>query len=117
MIERYQVEAERHLSWPLASWTVDGRRTAAHTFSWAGAWGGFTVVDDVVVIVIATDLDMDELELRTLSDTRGYHFDSRGGLMFPDSLLRSQKSAGLAANEEWVPWPRHPDHEALLIAN
>ena len=117
MIERSRAEAERYFSWPLANWTVDGLLAAAHTFAWASAWGGFTVVNDVAVIVTATDVEMDTLRLRTLADTRSYHFDSREGLMFPESLRRAQELAGVSANEEWVPWPRHPDHEELLTAD
>jgi hypothetical protein len=113
----FNSEATRYLDWPRTTWIIDDQEVEAHTFSWADAWSGFAISGDVAIVITAGDLPPDNLRLETQTDGLAYHFDLRQPLAFPDSIIRSQELAAIRDDEQRSVWPRHRDHETLLMRN
>ena len=70
---------------------------------------------EVALVVAGVRVTPENLRLQAQTDALHYHFDLREPLVYPDTILTSQVHAPVKADEEWVDWQRHPDHEALLI--
>jgi hypothetical protein len=103
-------------SWPISSWTVDGRPIQARVLQFGGGWTGFAeVAASSGVIVNGAGIEPAELELETVTDGASYGFDLAAPIT-ADTAIRAREAA-LGGDDEapdWDPSVVHPDMLALF---
>ncbi len=108
-------QADRHATWPVALWYVDGETADARIWRFAHGWAGYTAAhDDHLLMLVGIDIDVEGWHLVAFDDTRPYGFDLdqplRAGLL--NEILAER-----GGPEHAIPAPRadwHPNHVAVL---